>query len=510
MKSQWGHLGFLISKENVTLVALVALAVGVRVPQIIFPYVINLDAIDYINSAKALTQGRWIEGFQSSHASLFPVLVSLVGLVTRDWILAGRAVSFLFGVVTVVPLYSVARKLVPWPWGAIPPLFYCLSPTLTHYSTDVIRDPVSWFLIFTSVWIIFKASESKRNSSYLLAGILLLLATANRLDGLIALGAVLVWRAIIAVEERSLRRFVGEAAFILLPSMTVLFAIFLFFRDPLKEHDLLEIRTYERQLKRALSNQGGIHQKENVEKILDGISHGQLRQFFSSAWENRYLFFLCDLLKHWVSAAHPALLIFSLLGFAWWKGWRKEPRWWLLFLIAVFWLIVAYIRLSGAFAISRRHLGPLVLSGYMFAPLGLSIAREWISSRKSALVARTAGIFLPCLVVLSTLPFSLQPQRTEKMVRRLAGELIKSEGLVAPVVATDHQIIAFYAEGVWFPLKNFLEDEGIHKVDFLVLEDDRVPKDWALKKLEQLGMKAQLVKIVEHSKKTLIVYKILE
>mgnify|MGYP001035709548 CR=1 FL=1 len=509
MEASWSRMWLAVERDKVNLFVLLGAAICVRVPHLISPYVINPDAIDYIMSAKALAQGKWTEGFQLSHASIYPVLISLVGPLVGDWVWAARAITTLFGVLTLVPLYYVSRKVIHWPWSAIPSLSYCLSPTLTHYSMDVIREPISWFLLLSTIWTIFKAWESKGAIWYLLGGILLFLATANRLDGLIAVAGILAWKVIRLVSKRGFSRFGKEISLFLFPFLLALVVLLAFFPGPLKTHDLLELETYERQLQGAFSATGGLNEAK-VQQILEGIPYSRLRHFFSSAWENRHLLLLWDLLKHWIGAAHPLLFVVSLLGFISWARWKEDPRWWLLFLFALMWFVVAYLRICGAFAISKRHLGPLVICGYMFASLGLFSAKEWISLKKGMSFSKLPVILILCLLALSTLPLTLRPQRQEKVVRRLAGEWIKSQRIQAPVVATEHQIIAFYAGGIWLPLKDLIEGEASYGVDFLVVEEGRVSMDLASGKLEEKGMRVQMVKRLEHCGRTLTVYRVLE
>ncbi len=509
MGASSSHPWLSLEGQKVTLVVLLSGAICLRLPHLISPYVINPDAIDYIISAKVLAQGKWIEGFQLSHASIYPVLISLLGPLVGDWVWAARAITILFGVITIVPVYYISRKLIGWPWSAVPPLLYCLSPTLTHYSMDVIREPTSWFLLFSGIWTIFKAWESRRAIWYLLGGILLFFATANRLDGLTALAGILAWKAMRLVSERGFLRFGKEISLVLLPFLVALVVLLAFFPGALRRYDFLELGTYGRQLQGAFLATGGLEEAK-VKEVLEGISYGRLRHFFSSAWENRYLLLLWDLLKHWMGSAHPLLLIMSVLGFISWGRWKDDPRWWLLFLLALIWSVVAYVRICGAFAISKRHLGPLVICGYVFAPLGLSCAKEWVSRRRRAYPPKLPVMLFLCLLALSTLPLSLRPQRQEKIVRRVAGEWIKSQGIEAPIVATAHKVIAFYAEGIWLPLKDLIEGRGSSGVDFLVAEEGNFSFDVVSRKLEERGMGAQMLERLEYCGKTLIVYRVIK
>jgi 4-amino-4-deoxy-L-arabinose transferase-like glycosyltransferase len=492
-------------RDTLTLVGLMAMALAVRVPQLISPYVINPDAIDYIGSAKALVHGKWMEGLLISHASIFPVLIALLQPLGGDWVATARGVTMFFGLTTVVPLYLVSRRVLAWPLALIPAVLYCLCPSLTHYSMDVIREPISWFFLFAALWALLRAEDSRRWIWYVVAGVFLLVGVANRLDGLLGLGVGAAWLLGKGLITRSLLRAFKGAALLAAPFLLAVSAMSPFFLGMQHRHDLLELGTYKRQIQMALREPEQT-QRARIEAILEGISQPRLRNFFSSAWENRRALAAWDLLRHWVRAAHPALLAFSLLGLSAWGGWRGQGSWWLLLLVLVAWLLLGYVRLSGAFAISRRHLGPLVLSGYFFAAMGFLEASRWIAQKRWGRLFGAAPWGLLLLCGLLTLPWTVQPQRTDKIVRRAAGEWIKAQGLQAPVVATEHQIVAFYSEGVWLPLKELRAGSNTMP-DFLVLDEgDSMEK--AMQAIRGSGLRAEQLERVEHSGNTLLIYRV--
>lgn len=453
-------------KDYISVGGLILVAITLRIAQLLSIYVINPDAIDYIGSAKAIGQGRLAEGFGISHVSVYPVLIALLQPFIGEWISTARGITAFFGIITVVPLYLVSARLLDWPWRLIPPLFYCLSPSLTHYSMDVIREPLSWFAVFMALWAIVEAVAVGRRLWFVVAGIFFLFAIANRIDGIISLGVASAWIVWRGLRKGLLGRAFEELALLCMPLLLVgTILIFLFFGTPF-EKEISDLFTYKRQISTALgASQESHHQA--VEGLLENIPQAYLRNLFFSAWEHRYGLAALELADHWVRAAHPALLAVSLVGVLMVAKWKMEDLWWLLLFVLGAYMAVGYVRVSGAFAISRRHLGIAVISGYCFAGLGMAWLYEKLGRFKGRFPRKSPYLVL-ALLVASTIPWTLRPQRADKGVRRVAGEWIRAQGITEPIVATQHQIVAFYAEGRWVPLKELLTGSDC-SADFLVV-----------------------------------------
>lgn len=492
-------------KETFALAALLMAALAVRLPHLMVPYVINPDAIDYIASAKALALGKWTEGFRASHVSIFPVLIAFVQPILGDWIWAARGTTVLFGLLTVIPLYLVARKLLSWPWAAVPPLLYCLCPTLTHYSMDVIREPISWFILFAGLWSLLKAQESGRWVWFLLAGALLLLGAANRLDGLVALGVVSAWLAGMGLSKRLLGEAIRKVTFFMIPSGAALSFALVFLAGALEQQDLLGFKTYQRQIQFSLQGPNQA-QKAKIESVLEGIPQPRLRNFFSTAWENRHALAGLDLLRHWIKAAHPAFWGLSLLGLFALSRWREQEFWWLMAFLIGAWLVLGYVRLSGALAISKRHLAPAVLCGYFFAALGLSQACTWAAQKGRGKLGKVIPVLVICTLGVLSLPWSLRPPREDKLVRRLAGEWIGAQGVQEPLVVADHQTVAFYSGGSWLPTKELLH-HSFATPDFLVVEKEGKRLEEVMGALGKAGIHTELLHEVTYPRNpTLLIY----
>ncbi len=498
---------FWSSKETFILAGLMMAAFAVRLPHLMAAYVINPDAIDYIESAKALAMGKWREGFEASHVSMFPVLIALVQPLLGDWIWSARLIPVCFGLLTVAPLYLVARRILSLPWSAVPPLLYCLCPSLTHYSMDVIREPISWFVMFAGLWVLLKARESGRPLWYAFAGAIFLLGAANRLDGLVGLGLVLVWIVGTELTKGPLMGIIKKLSFFILPTVAALSAALILLGGSWRQNEIPDFKNYRRQIQFSLQGSNP-RQEAKIGAILEGISQPRLRNFFSAAWDNRHALAALELFRHWVKAAHPALLALSLLGLFAFKRWKGLDFWWLLALLMAAWLALGYFRLSGAFAISKRHLGTAVLCAYFFASLGLFQAYTWAKQKGWQRVPRGLPIVVICFLGVLSLPWTLRPQREEKLVRRLAGEWIRNQGFQEPLVASQHQAVAFYAGGSWLPIRDLFRHWAPWP-DLLVVEKESTRLEELTEALEREGIGLELLQEISHADNTaLLIYRL--
>jgi hypothetical protein len=446
--------------------ALLALGILVRLPHLIFSYVINPDGIAYIESAQAVAQGDLWGAVRGTHFSVFPLLVTLVRPVMGDWVTAARSLPLAWGLLTVVPLYLLCRELIGASRAWMPVLFYDLSPTIVHSSTDVVREPLFWFAFALTVWILLVALRTERWPLFLLAGGAALLGACVRMDGLWVVGVSAAFVAVRGFCARSGPRGLWRAAGILLPTAIAVATVFAMLPQSWKRADVLEWGRYQRQAMTAAGLSGSV--ENEVRGLAARSSLRVAREFVSVAWEKRHALAAWILMEHWVKTTHALLFALMLLGLAHPSSWRYGAWPFMLFLMAAL-LAMGYVRVSGTFTIGKRHLVPLALLAYPFAALGFSRVCEWIRARGPGATPRLVAGLVMAFVLVTTLPQALRPARAEKLGRRLAGEWIQERGVPRPVVATEHRHVAFYAQGIWVPLSRFLEGPEVEP-GFLVLE----------------------------------------
>lgn len=484
---------------------LLGLALSLRIPHLMASYVVNMDAIDYVEGARAIAGGDLWRGLRISHPSLFPMLIALLQPLLGDWVTAARALPVTFGILTVIPYYLISRALLGRFAAWIPPFFYCISPAIVATSMDVVREPLFWFLFALFLWVILRAFDENRWGLYLYAGALITLSSTIRPDGLILIPAGIGCALYAGFRSRRILRGVLQGMGLLLPSMLVTTLIWVASPAALLKEGSADWRTYSKQLQFAKTGADNISRE--LDEVLSDEAHTrQTKRFVRIAWENRRALLAWELLDHWIRAAHPLLFFLMALSIVSRASWPK-PYWVMLAIFMLAWIVLGYIRLSGALAISKRHLIPLVMIGYLYGARGVMGLGELFGRRWPRIPQRTFSFGLIILLLLATLPQALQPIRPDKKIRREAGEWIRSLSTTDPLIVTDRPRVAFYGGGHRVPIRTFLQASSSHAA-FLVLEGnkDEQPPIEIMEKLRNAGWRITPLKEFANQKTSIGVY----
>jgi hypothetical protein len=446
--------------DTLVLGGLLAFSILLRLPHLLYPYVINIDAIKYIKAAQLVSQeGLW-QALRLSKDSIFPILISLIFPLTEDPVSAARSLPLIFGVLTLIPLYLLSRDLIGRAPAWIPCLLYCISPSIFGISMDVVREPLFWFIFALFLWTLLGALRKQTLPRYLAAGALAVLGMTIRLNGLVLIPVSMGLAIYAGFYYRQYLKGLFNAMGILLPAAIV--ALVMTAATSGRQVTIFEgLNSYYRQAKTSILDQDRLDLKAQPEISRSHSKH--TRRFWAIALDHRHAVLVLHLLDHWIRAAHPLLFILTILGLSR-KGTWNEPKWHLLAVLMVVWLVMGYIRITGAFAISKRHLIPLVMVGYLYAAVGISAVTTYCSKRWPKFSQRTMTIFLLLLTCLATVPKLLEPIRHDKLTRRDAGEWILSLGAANTVIVTNCPRVGFYAGGhqvSWSTLQKEPQDRTV-------------------------------------------------
>ncbi|MGQ9654995.1 MAG: glycosyltransferase family 39 protein, partial [Thermodesulfobacteriota bacterium] len=241
-----------VRADALVLPSLLALASLIRLPHLMAPYVINMDAINYIEAAKALLRGKLHEGLGMGHASIYPILVALSYKVLGDWVTAARLFPVAFGILTVVPLYLLVRQLMDHRLAWFPVMCYALSPAILTSSLDVIRDPLVWFGFSFFVWMLLKASHWNKWRQYLCCGVIALGCMSVRADSFLLVLAALIVAIYLGLRCGEVWRGLRNATAALLPLALASLSVMVLAPGTWKEVAALELRPYGRQIHASL------------------------------------------------------------------------------------------------------------------------------------------------------------------------------------------------------------------------------------------------------------------
>jgi hypothetical protein len=495
------------SKREALVMALLLLAATlIRLPNLLRPYVINMDAMDYIGSAVEIASVANSVGWEKLLLSIYPLIIAWLGGVLGDWNVAARSLSVVFGVLVVIPLYLFSREFIGRRLAWIPPLFYTISPAMVRYSLDVIRGPAFWFVSTFSLVLILKASSRNSNAvTHLFAGTFGLLAGAIRLEGMILLPMGIVFILVNGNKgAATFRQRATRALAFASPMLLALLILFGFQTSRLKVHSVTSLNTYKRQLVRAVMGSGGLDSE--IKAHISALGEKK-RRFFKVAWRNRWALGAIETVNHLVRTAHPLLFFLGVLGAV--IGIReRRPYWGALGTLIVLWIALGYIKCMGSyFAISKRHLIMPAALSYIFAAVGVVSVRDFFLRRFSLDSSKIITSGLALIITLSTVPFCVRPVREEKLYRRYAGEWIRKEGWLRPVIVTNRPRVAFYAKGIHVSPDDFLSSSEIY-ADLIAMDvrSGEEELDLLMQKIRALGWKTQKIKVFTNQKENLEIY----
>ncbi|HEX8703229.1 MAG TPA: glycosyltransferase family 39 protein [Myxococcaceae bacterium] len=177
-----------LEREPSTRLLIGLLLVAALVPRLgVFPVNENRfgDAVVRTELAERwLQQPHLIESFQDGALQFGPLHVYLVGaaLTVLDREHAGRAVSLLFGVLSVVPLFLLTRRLFGWRAGVWAGLAFAVWGMHVQFSTTAASEAVALFFMLCVFALYAQAFEERRFGPVFAAAVVLNLACALRYD----------------------------------------------------------------------------------------------------------------------------------------------------------------------------------------------------------------------------------------------------------------------------------------------------------------------------------------
>ncbi|WP_224364011.1 ArnT family glycosyltransferase [Hyalangium versicolor] len=175
-------------REPSTRLLLGLLIVAALVPRlVVFPVNENLygDAVARTELAERWLQvPHFIRSFQDGAAQFGPLHLYMVGaaltVVEREH--AGRAVSLLFGVLSVVPLFALTRRFFGWRAGVWACLAFSVWGMHLQLSTTAASEAVALFFMLSVFALFGQALDERRFGPLFGAAVVLNLACALRYD----------------------------------------------------------------------------------------------------------------------------------------------------------------------------------------------------------------------------------------------------------------------------------------------------------------------------------------
>ncbi len=130
---------------------LILLALALRLMLFRYHHIIEGDGIHYAALARLISHDRNFLGAANEYwSNLWPLVIAAFDVFVRDIELAGRLASSVFGSLTVVPVYLVAREFLNQRGGLVAASLVVAQPFLLRFSVLLYTESFYTFLL---AWI---------------------------------------------------------------------------------------------------------------------------------------------------------------------------------------------------------------------------------------------------------------------------------------------------------------------------------------------------------------------
>ncbi len=184
--------------ERRWLVAIVLVALVVRVALALLPHVLQADEGAYVWLGRNIFTGRGFTfiGIPEVHyAPLFPIVSGLLYLVLHDLEAASKVCFVVFGTGLVWPVYRLAQAAYGRREARVAGLLVAVLPALTSHILywGSMSEPLYLFLLFWGLWLLWRAWHEGGIGLHAAAAAMLALAYLTRPEGLVYIAAGLVF-----------------------------------------------------------------------------------------------------------------------------------------------------------------------------------------------------------------------------------------------------------------------------------------------------------------------------
>jgi len=447
-----------------TIVWIFLLGFLIRLYAALNTYVVNPDGTIYIYQAKALFYAQWdqLTSCGIDYLSIYPFLILGAHSVFQDWIISARAVSMLFGFLTLIPLYLICMLFFQRALSGMILLILIMIPFLVDTSADVVRDPVSWFFVVLGLYFFLLQWETHRYRILLvLSGLAFSIGVLARVEALLMI-VVSFFYLCLTKQEKKLARlayFTLAIALIILLFCLAILLLGVSGDNIMRGREVVDkgfgLYTAYKGLRASL-----LTLSTNSLNALD-------RVFFTHARSLLWWIALGTLLTYILKALSYPFFVIYVLGLRdSFRHLKKDKKAVYLSCISLASLLVLYIHILHSWHIYTRFMAMFLFSSIVVIGFGLERVIRFTHQRLN-LTSSVTFTLVGLLIIASALPKNVGPREKDKLVFRELGEIIamrEGNQKAVRVLASRHAVawISFYAnsgfEGAVCPRSHELKD----------------------------------------------------
>lgn len=451
-------------------IAVLLLAVAVRLYGTSVASTINIDGTLYINQAKALYYGQWQDlscglGFLPLNSLL---LVPLY-FVTKNWIVAAKSLSLVCGVGSILPIYLISRRFFEERICLTTLLLLSLIPVLVNSSIEIIKDPVAWVLFSCGLLCFIRHMEKRGKADIILCGILLLSAGWARTEFFLLYCATALY-LLFSQPDRRIRDILLFLA-PLIPFVLIAYGIPEFF-----EIDTGYIRTPGAFVPQAAAHTGNPYTalKTQLFALADTYppNEGILQNFLPEAANLAWLVGLGMMATRACEAIFHPFAIFFLVGFCSTGPWAHDKRIrYLLWITGVAFLLI-YLQTLRTWILEPRWLGGMILSATIFAAVGIQ-KTDLLLQEKGRINKKTSIAVICVFLLLFGLAKDIKRHNQDNAVYKDIASAVEQDSPQGPITLAGSAstkaplyLVSFYA--------NLKRANAICPADNLILTEEDI------------------------------------
>ena len=413
----------------------------IKLIQVLLVCTISGDSPAYIQMAKSFFAGNFSAGLAEDYPPLYSLFVTAAYSITHDWIIAGRLVSFIFSILTIVPIYFLTKELFGEKVANVASVFFIFQPAIGGYSVRIISEPTYVFFFVSAVWLSWKAISTQKHSLLFAAGAISGLSYLVRPEGL---GVAIVTCLYVSFHDLLRVKYNYRKKIIHICMLVLGASIFVF---PYVLHIKNETGRWELSKKKSILT--AITGKAFGDSVPDASVSTAARIPAYSMLEDGYLKTLLGLTAAFIKACHYLLFLLLLFGLIRRKVISRQGKYESFIIL----ILIFYFLVLSLFYVSDRHLISLIAMCLFWAAIGFCELYQYVSIRMPQrlveampiLRGRTFALML-IAVILSSSAEAFRPQDRDKIGRKKTGLWIKENCKESPRILTDSVRLAYYAE----------------------------------------------------------------
>lgn len=429
-------------RNNKQLITIMLCAFVVKLIQVLLVCTISGDGPAYIRMAKNFFAGNFSAGLAEDYPPLYSLFIAAAYSITNDWVIAGRLVSFIFSILTIVPIYFLTKELFGEKVAKVASVFFIFHPAIGGYSVRIISEPIYVFLFVSAVWLSWKAISTQKHSLLFAAGAISGLSYLVRPEGLgVAIVTCLYvsFHDLLRVKYNYRKKIIHICMLLLGASIFVL---------PYLLHIRNETGQWKLSKKKSILN--AVTGKAYGNSVPDASVLFGARIPAYSRMEDGFPKIFLGFVGEFITSFHYLLFLLLLIGLIRRKAIPRQGKYEsFIILITIF-----YFLLLSLFYVSDRHIVPLIAMCLFWAAIGFCELYRYVSIRMPQGLVETMPILrgrvfalMLMAVILSSSAEAFRPQDRDKIGRRKVGLWMKENCKESPRILTDSLRLAYYAEG---------------------------------------------------------------